>query len=98
MTMTYVAIVATFVLIVLLLDAALENREIDRSRQDRAGPDRPEGEHAATAAVGYEYGAPKGPSPRKTRREAHIRGLLVLAVMIAALGGAIVFVLLVRIG
>jgi hypothetical protein len=42
--MTYVAIVAIFVLIVLLLDAALENHEVDRSRQDRAGPDRPEGE------------------------------------------------------
>jgi hypothetical protein len=40
--MTYVAIVAIFVLIVLLLDAALENREVDRSRQDRADPDRPE--------------------------------------------------------
>ena len=31
--MTYVAIVAIFVLIVLLLDAALENREVDRSTE-----------------------------------------------------------------
>ena len=54
--MTYVAIVAIFVLIVLLLDAALENREVDRSRQDRAGPDRPEGERVAMTAVVYEFG------------------------------------------
>jgi hypothetical protein len=40
--MIYVATVAIFVLIVLLLDAALENREVDRSV--RADPDRPEGE------------------------------------------------------
>jgi hypothetical protein len=39
--MTYVAIVAIFVLIVLLLDAALENREVDRSRQDRPGSGSP---------------------------------------------------------
>jgi hypothetical protein len=44
MIMTYVAIVATFVLIVLLLDAALENREVGRSRQERTGPGRSEGE------------------------------------------------------
>ena len=49
-------------------------------------------------AIGYEIGAPEAPSPRKTRREAHMRGLLVLAVMIAALAGAIAFVVLVRIG
>jgi hypothetical protein len=49
-------------------------------------------------AVGYEYRAPEAPAPRKTRREAHMRGLLVLAVMIAALEAAIVFVLLVRVG
>jgi hypothetical protein len=49
-------------------------------------------------AVGYGYGAPKALSPRKNRKEAHMRGLLVLAVMIAALAGAIAFVLLVRIG
>jgi hypothetical protein len=42
--MTYAAIVAIFVLIVLLLDAALANREVNRSRRDRAGPDRSESE------------------------------------------------------
>jgi len=47
-------------------------------------------------AVGYEYRTPEAPALRKTRREAHMRGLLVLAVMIAAL--AIVYVLLVRVG
>jgi hypothetical protein len=49
-------------------------------------------------AVGYAYGAPDEPSLRKTRREAHMRGLLILAVMIAALVGALASVLLVRIG
>jgi sensor domain CHASE-containing protein len=48
--------------------------------------------------VRYEYGAPEAPSPRKTRRKTHMRALLVLAVMIAALAGAIAFVVLVRIG
>jgi len=42
--MTYVAIAAIFVLIVLLLVAALENPEVDRSRKDRSGPDHPVGE------------------------------------------------------
>ena len=45
-------------------------------------------------AVGYEYRAPEAPAPRKT----HMRGLLVLAVMIAALAATIVYVLLVRVG
>jgi hypothetical protein len=39
--MSYLAIAAIFVLIVLLLDAALENREVDRSVQ--VDPDRSEG-------------------------------------------------------
>jgi hypothetical protein len=92
--MTYVAIVAIFVLIVLLLDAALENPEVDRSRQDRAGPDRPEGERIAMTAVVYESGVPEAPSQRKSRGSAQ----LVLAVMIAALAGVIFYVLLVRVG
>ena len=49
-------------------------------------------------AVGYEYEAPEAPAPRKIRRKAHMRGLLVLAVMIAALAGVLAFVVLVRIG
>jgi hypothetical protein len=96
--MTYVAIVAIFVLIVLLLDAALENREVDRSRQDRAGPDRSEGERVAMTAVVYESGAPEAPSQRKSRGSAHTRGLLVLAMMITALLATIVYILLVRVG
>jgi hypothetical protein len=42
--MTYAAIAAIFVLIVLLLDAALENPEVDRSRKDRSGSDHSEGD------------------------------------------------------
>jgi hypothetical protein len=49
-------------------------------------------------AVGYRDGAPEAPAPRKTRGKAHLRGLLVLATMIAALAGAIAFVFLVRVG
>jgi hypothetical protein len=97
MHMTYVAIVAIFVLIVLLLDAALENREVDRSRQDRAGPDRPEQSRRDDGGQIRKW-APDAPSLRKARREAHMRGFLVPAVMIAALVGALAFVLLVRIG
>jgi hypothetical protein len=48
--------------------------------------------------AGYEYGLPEASAPRKTRREAHMRGLLVLAVMIAALAATIVYVLKVRVG
>jgi hypothetical protein len=46
--------------------------------------------------VRYEYGAPEAPIRRKTGKQAHMRGLLVLAVMIAALAGALVFVVFVR--
>jgi hypothetical protein len=49
-------------------------------------------------AVGYEYGASEAPPPRKSPRGAHVRGLLVLAVMVAALAATVVYVLLVRIG
>jgi hypothetical protein len=49
-------------------------------------------------ATGNKIEAPEALPRRKTRWKAHVRGLFVLAVMIAALTGAFVFVVFVRIG
>jgi ferric-dicitrate binding protein FerR (iron transport regulator) len=49
-------------------------------------------------ATRRESEAPKTPSQRKSRRKAHGQGLLVLAVMIAALAGALAFAVFVRVG
>jgi hypothetical protein len=45
-----------------------------------------------------EIEAPKAVPRRKSRWKAHVQGIFVLAVMVAALIGAFVFVVFVRIG